>query len=68
MAGCCAEACTAAVLIGVMRLPGCPFDSTWCFVCEVSRLTVVWVDCGCILSFVFLGGARRLEPSLCNTN
>ena len=60
MAG-CAEACTAAVLIGVMRLPGCPFDSAWCLVCEVCRLTVDWVDCRCFLSFVFLGGARRLE-------
>ena len=27
MVGCCAEACTAIVLIGVMRLPGCPFGS-----------------------------------------
>ena len=28
MVGCfCAEACTAAVLIGVVRLPGCPFGS-----------------------------------------
>ena len=33
MAGCCcAEACTAAVVIGVMRLPVCPFDSAWCLV------------------------------------
>ena len=69
MAGCCcAEACTAAVLIGVMRLPGCPFDSAWCLVCEVRRLTVEWVDCRCFLSSVFLGGARRLELSPCNTN
>ena len=68
MAGCCcAEACTAAVLIGVMRLPGCPFDSAWCLVCEVCRLTVECVDCGCFLSFAFLGGARRLELSPCNT-
>ena len=68
MAGCCcAEACTAAVLIGVMRLPGCPFDSAWCLVCEVCQLTVDWVDCKCFLSFVFLGGARRLELSPCNT-
>ena len=35
---CCAEGCTAAVLIGVMRLPGCPFGSAWCLVCEVCRL------------------------------
>ena len=45
MAGCCcAKACTAAVLIGVMRLPGYPFDSAWCFVCEVCLLMVDWVD------------------------
>ena len=67
MAGCCAEACTVAALIGVMRPPGCPFDSAWCFVCEVCRLTVDWVDCRCFLSFVFLGGARRLELSPCDT-
>ena len=63
---CCAEACTAAVLFGVM----------------LSRavLSVVlgawsvrfagwadWVDCRCFLSFVFLGVARRLELSPCNT-
>ena len=35
---CCAEGCTAAVLIGVMRLPGCPFGSAWCLVCEICRL------------------------------
>ena len=35
---CCAEACMAAVLIGVMRLPGCPFGSAWSLVCEVCRL------------------------------
>ena len=68
MAGCCcAEACTAAVLIVVMRLLGCPFDSAWCLVCEVCRLTVGWLDCRCVLSFVFLGGARRLGLSPCNT-
>ena len=69
MAGrCCAEACTADLLIGVMRLSGCPFDSAWCLVREVCRLTVDWVDCRCFLSFVFLGGARRLELSPCTTN
>ena len=26
-----------------------------------------WVDCRCLLSFVFLGVARRLELSPCNT-
>ena len=49
MVGCCAEACTAAVLIGVVRLPGCPFGSAWCLVCEVCRLgrlgLVVGVSC-----------------------
>ena len=60
---CCAEVCTAAVLIGVMRLPGCPFYSAWCLVCAVCQLTVDWVDCRWFLSFVFLGGARRLELS-----
>ena len=68
MAGCCcAEECTAAVLIGVMLLPGCPFDSAWCLACEVCRLSVDWVDCRCFLSFVLLGGARHLELSPCNT-
>ena len=28
---------------------------------------VVWVDCRCFPSFVFLGVARRLELSPCNT-
>ena len=66
---CCAETCTAAVLIGVMRFSaaGSPFDNAWCLVCEVWRLTVDWVDCRCLLSFVFLGGARRLMLSPCNT-
>ena len=50
-----------------MRLPGCTFDSAWCLVCEVCRLTVHCVDCRCSLSFVFLGCARRLELSPCNT-
>ena len=67
MAGCCARACTAAVLLGVMRLPGCPFDSAWRLVCEVCRLAVGWVVCRRFLSFVFPGGARRLEVSPCNT-
>ena len=26
-----------------------------------------WVDCACFLSVAFLGGARRLELSQCNT-
>ena len=47
----------AAVLVGVMRRLGCPFDGAWCLVCELCLLTVDWVDCGCFLrlSFVFLG-------------
>ena len=62
---CCAEACTAAVLLGVMRLPGCPFGGAWSvrFVGWAD-----WVDCRCFLSFVFLGVARRLELSPCNTD
>ena len=68
MAGCCgAQACTSAVLIDVMRRPGCPFDSAWCLVCELCLLTVVWIDCRCFLSFVFLGGAKRLGLSPCYT-
>ena len=54
------------MLFGVMRLPGCPFVSAWCLVCEVCRLTVDWVGCRRFLSFVFLGGARRFELSPCN--
>ena len=53
MAGCFARACTAAVFIGVMCLPGCPFDSAWCLVCAVCRLTIGWVDCRYFLYFVF---------------
>ena len=60
------EACMAAVLVGVMRLLGSPFDGAWCLVCEVCRLTVDWVDCRYSLSFVFLGGARCLALSPCN--
>ena len=29
------EACMAAVLVGVMRLLGCPFDGAWRLVCEL---------------------------------
>ena len=43
------------------------FDSAWCLVCEVCRLKGDWVECRCFLSFVFLGGARRLELSPCDT-
>ena len=50
--GCC---------VSVMRLLGYPFDSAWCLVCEVCRLTVDWLDCRCFLSSVFLGGARRFS-------
>ena len=51
----------------LLRLPGCPFDIAWCLVCVVYRLTVDWLDCRCFLSFVFLGDARRLDLSPCNT-
>ena len=36
--------------------------------CEFCRSMVVWVDSRCFLSVVFLGGARRLELSPCNTH
>ena len=55
------EACTAAVLVGVMRLdswaafPMVPCD----VVCEFCRLAVVCVCCRCSLSFVFLSVSRR---------
>ena len=29
---------------------------------------VVWADCRCFLSLVFLGGAKRLELSPCDTH
>ena len=29
------EACMAAVLVGVLRLLGCPFDGAWCLVCAL---------------------------------
>ena len=61
------EACMAAVLVGVMRLLGCSFDGAWSLVCELCLLAVICVDCRCSLSFVFLGGARCLELSPCNT-
>ena len=66
MVGCCAEACTAVVLIGVMRLPGClsVVIGAWSVRCVGWA---DWVDCSCFLSFVFLGDARRLEHSPCNT-
>ena len=47
--------------------PGLLFRYCWCLVCELCLLTAVWVDCRCVLSFVFLGGARRMELSPCNT-
>ena len=60
---CCAEACTAAVLC-VSRAVLSVVLGAWSVRC-VGR--VDWVDCRCFLSFVFLGGARRLELSPCNT-
>ena len=57
----------AAVLAGVMRLLGRLFDCAWCLVCEFCQVAIVCVDYRCSLSLVFLGGARCLELSLCNT-
>ena len=54
-------------LVLCILTPGLPFDSAWCLVCELRRVTVVWVDCRCFLSFVYLGGAWRLVLSPCNT-
>ena len=53
-------------------VPGGPFGTVWYLVCDGCRLTVVWVDCRCVLSFLFLGApyvrsARRLELSPCYT-
>ena len=39
------EACMAAVLVGVMRLLGCPFDGAWYLVSELCLLAIVCVDC-----------------------
>ena len=39
------EACMAAVLVGVMRLLGCPFDGAWYLVSELYLLAIVCVDC-----------------------
>ena len=61
------QACMAAVLVGVMRLLGCPFDGAWCLVCELCLLAVVCVDCRCSLSLVLLGGAGGWKLSSCNT-
>ena len=55
--GCCAGWCHATWLLGYS------FDRAWTLVCELCPLKVVWVDCGCFLSFGFLGGASRLELS-----
>ena len=52
------EVCMAAVLVGVMRLLGCPFDGAWRLVSSCAFLAVVCFDCRCSLSFVFPGGAR----------
>ena len=62
----CYYNCTP-VLVGVMRLLGCPFDGARCLVSEFCLLAVICVDCRCSLSFVFLGGARCLELSSCDT-
>ena len=57
----------AAVLVGVMRLLGCPFDSASRLACESCLLAVGCVYCRRSLSIVFLGGAWCSELSLCNT-
>ena len=59
--GCCAGWCYVTLLLG------CPVGGAWCLVCELCRLAVICVDCRCSLSYVFLGGARRLELSPFNT-
>ena len=58
--------CCAGVVHGCCA-GWCPCNRAWCLVCELCRLAVVCVDCRCSLSFVFLGGSRRLELSPCNT-
>ena len=50
MVGCCAEASMATVLIGVMRLPGCPFGSAWSLSVRFVGWAN-WVDCRCFLFF-----------------
>ena len=67
------KVCTAAVLIAVMRLDSWGAVSivlgAWSVSCVDGRSgLMVWVDCRCFLSIVFLGGARRLELSPCNTS
>ena len=37
--------CRDDVLVGVMRLTDCLFDGAGCLVCDLCRLTVVWVGC-----------------------
>ena len=66
MVGCfCAEACTAAVLVLCVSLAVLSTVlGAWSVRC-VGR--VDWVDGGRFPSCVFLGGARRLEISPCNT-
>ena len=59
------EAC-GPVLVGVVRLLGCPFDGAWCLVCELCLLAVICVSCRRSLCFVFLGGARCVVLSPCN--
>ena len=52
----------------VMCLLGCPYGSAWCLVYEVGvSAGPIGLIVGVFLSFVFLGDARRLELSSCNT-
>ena len=68
MVGCCAEACMAAVLTGTVL---CVSRAVLSVVLGAWSVRFVgwadWVDCRCFLCFVFLGVARRLEISPCNT-
>ena len=60
---CCAEACTAAVLCASWAVLSVVLGA-WSVRCV---RWADWVDCRCFLYFVFLGDARRLELSPCNT-
>ena len=50
------EACMAAVLFGVMRLLGCPFDGAWSVSCAYWRSFVFIVCVPCLLCFLAVPG------------
>ena len=54
------EACTAAVLVGVMRLLSCPYDGAWCSSWSVScafwRPFVLIVGVPCLLCSLAVPG------------